>query len=48
MTERQTVAVHDGHGQLRWFPVADADRWTAITMEGGELSDFELEMVSLQ
>lgn len=37
MTERQTVAAHDTEGKLRWFPVADADRWTATTMEGSEL-----------
>ena len=37
MTERQTVAVYDSDGQLRWFPVTDVDRWMATTIEGGEL-----------
>ena len=37
MTERQTVAVRDPEGNLRWFPVADAERWTATTLDAGDM-----------
>jgi len=37
MTDRQTVAVRDDSGNLRWFPVDDAQRWPGTTLNGGDL-----------
>ena len=37
MTERQTVATRDDDGNLWWFPVADAERWTATTLDAGDM-----------
>ena len=35
--KRQTIATSDAEGQLQWFPVAEAQRWTATTLDGSEL-----------
>ena len=37
MNERQAVAVRDDAGQWWWFLVAEATRWHATTLQGGEL-----------
>lgn len=37
MNERETVAVREADGQSWWFPLNEAQHWTATTMEGGEL-----------
>ena len=37
MTDRQTVATRDDDGNLRWFPVAEAQRWTATTLDAGDM-----------
>ena len=37
MTDRQTVAVRDPEGNLRWFPVADAEHWPPTTLDAGDL-----------
>jgi len=37
MTDRQTVAVRDPEGNLRWFPVADAEHWHGTTLDAGDL-----------
>ena len=37
MTDRETVAVKDAEGNLRWFPVADAQRWPGTTMDCGDM-----------
>ena len=37
MTDRETVAVKDAEGNLRWFPVADAEHWPPTTLDAGDL-----------
>ena len=37
MTDRQTVAVRDPEGNLRWFPVAEAEHWHGTTLDAGDL-----------
>ena len=37
MIDRQTVAVRDDAGDLLWFEVADAQRWTGRSLNGGSL-----------
>jgi len=37
MSEWQTVAARDADGKLWWFPIAEAQRWLATTLVGGEL-----------
>jgi hypothetical protein len=37
MAERHSVAVKDTDGALKWFPVADAQRWQGTGPESGEL-----------
>jgi len=33
MSERQTVAVKDAEGNLRWFSVVDAEHWHGTTLD---------------
>ena len=37
MTDRETVAVKDAEGNLRWFPVADAEHWPPTTLDACDL-----------
>jgi len=37
MTDRETVAVHDDDGNLQWFPVAEAERWSGTALDAGDM-----------
>lgn len=37
MDDRQTVAVQDEAGKLRWFLLTEAKEWAATTLPGGTL-----------